>query len=165
MRSALIAFSHVLILHLIMDSENTASFLNRSLRPGTNSLLSKHLVSTPVPAIHCFLSLPPLWCSSSSGTLSQQLIPPGSPSHPRQPQPKPSLQILKILLHIPLSQGSTAVLMAPLFFSEAAISTVWVTHDVLGCERVPSYKYVRSCLLLWNMTLRAEPSACMRVRR
>lgn len=58
MRSALIAFSHVLIMHLIMDSKNTASFLNRFLRPGTDSLLSKHLLSLQVTAIHGFLFLP-----------------------------------------------------------------------------------------------------------
>lgn len=49
MRSTLIAFSHVLIMHLLMGSKNTASFLNRFLRPGTHPLLGKHRVSKQVP--------------------------------------------------------------------------------------------------------------------
>jgi hypothetical protein len=44
-------------MHLLMESKNTASFLNRFLRPGTNSLLSKHLVSIQATAIHWFLFL------------------------------------------------------------------------------------------------------------
>lgn len=54
-RSMLIALCHVLITHLLMDSNNTASFLNRFLRPGTNSLLSKHPVSIQASEIHCCL--------------------------------------------------------------------------------------------------------------
>lgn len=67
MRSMLIAFSHVLIMHLIMDSKNTASFLNRSLRPGINSLLSKHLVSLQVTAFTVSCSFLLLSCVSHSG--------------------------------------------------------------------------------------------------
>lgn len=66
MRSTLIAFSHVLIMHFKMDSENTASFPNRSLGPGTNSLLCKHLVSAPVMVVHCSLFLLTLRCASYS---------------------------------------------------------------------------------------------------
>lgn len=66
MRSTLIAFSHVLIMHFKMDSENTASFPNRSLGPETNSLLCKHLVSAPVMVVHCSLFLLTLRCASYS---------------------------------------------------------------------------------------------------
>lgn len=51
MRGTLIAFSHVLIMHLLMGFKNTTSFLNRFLRPGTHSLLCKHCVSKQVTAI------------------------------------------------------------------------------------------------------------------
>lgn len=95
MRSALIAFSHVLIMHLLMGSTNTASFLTRFLRPGTHSLLCKHRVSKQVP-IPCFPGLPlPPRCF-----LLQSLL---AASARCVPCPTLAFQVLKILLHAHLS--------------------------------------------------------------
>lgn len=100
MRSTLIAFSHVLIMHLLMGSKNTALFLNRFLRPGTHSLLCKHRVSKQVPAIPCFPGLPlPRLCFLllSFFSASARCV----------PCPTLSFQVLKIPLHIHLSQDTT----------------------------------------------------------
>lgn len=151
MRGTLIAFSHVLIMRLLMGFKNTTSFLNRFLGPGTHSLLCKHCVSKQVTAIPLprFPGLLP-W--------------PGRPVPERflgnyrlRPLPQLAFQVLKGPLHTSFL-GKHPVLIAPLFSSEAALSIVQVTPDLLEQELVRA-RTRTSCLFHYG-ALGNRPSVC-----